>query len=734
MRKIQLFLLFMTVSSLSAQLKGVVIGPDGPLQGASIWNEDQNKGVLTDEKGQFEFVANGDTTSTFIVSYVGFRPFRFQPNAMEKDNPIQITLEPDTFLDEIVVTSGLLPIKRLESTIPVEVYGASFFKQNPTPSLFDGLLNINGIRTQINCSVCYTGDIQINGLAGPYTFVLIDGMPIMSSLSSVYGLNGIPTAMIERVEVVKGPAGTLYGSQAMGGLINVITNLPEKSPKLFVETFSTSWSEHNLDIGFSQKYGEDLFQLIGVNTYFYDTPIDNNTDGFTDLSLQKRVSLFHKLQWKKKHQLAVRFLYEDRWGGEMDWTSDFRGTDQLYGESIYTRRYEIIGQHGDLFSKGVQLQYSYIDHDQNSAYGDTPYLAKDRVGFMQLFKQKQINKHKLLYGSALRYNFYDDNTPATEQADINWLPGIFIEDEFSLHPKHDLLVGLRWDHHQSHKSIWTPRIGYRWNLDDQSRFRLNLGTGFRVVNLFTEDHAALSGARDVILEENLSPERSQSIHLNFSRRFYTTTGWILNWELQGWYTHFDNQILPDYDTNPNQIRYANLNGYSFSKGVSTDLDFRYGNFSGNLGGSLMDVRAKQDGVLFRPVFTENWSAVWALNYRNRKGNLVLDYTGNLYGSMRLPLLGENDPRDEYSPAWSIQNIKASWVINEQWTGYFGIKNLLDWTPAKDAPFLIARSDDPFDRRIDDPVDNPNGLSFDPTYSYAPLQGRRLFIGLRFMIL
>ena len=102
-------------------------------------------------------------------------------------------------------------VSRLESPVPVEVYSPVFFKANPTPSIFESLQNVNGVRPQLNCNVCNTGDIHINGLEGPYTMILIDGMPIVSGLSTVYGLTGIPQALIERMEIVKGPASTLYG-------------------------------------------------------------------------------------------------------------------------------------------------------------------------------------------------------------------------------------------------------------------------------------------------------------------------------------------------------------------------------------------------------------------------------------------------------------------------------------------------------------------------------------------
>ena len=135
-------------------------------------------------------------------------------------------------IDQIVVTSSIKPVSKLESAVPVEVYTPTFLKYNPSPSIFESMENINGVRPQVNCSVCNTGDIHINGLEGAYTMVMIDGMPIVSGLSTVYGLNGIPQSIIERIEIIKGPGSTVYGSEAVAGLINVITKNPTKAPIL----------------------------------------------------------------------------------------------------------------------------------------------------------------------------------------------------------------------------------------------------------------------------------------------------------------------------------------------------------------------------------------------------------------------------------------------------------------------------------------------------------------------
>ena len=210
-------MLFALISQLAwGQITGVITDGQQPIAGASVYIPSESKGTISLPDGRFSLEIFSLQDAELVVSSVGFLPKKIKLTPQRK-NLGTIVLETDKSLDEVIITGNLKPVNRLESTIPVEVYSPAFLQQNPSPNLFEGIQFINGIRPQINCSVCNTGDIHINGLEGPYTFVLIDGMPIVSSLASVYGLNGIPNGMIEKVEIIKGPAGTLYGSQAVGG-------------------------------------------------------------------------------------------------------------------------------------------------------------------------------------------------------------------------------------------------------------------------------------------------------------------------------------------------------------------------------------------------------------------------------------------------------------------------------------------------------------------------------------
>jgi outer membrane receptor for ferrienterochelin and colicins len=722
--------------------------------GATIRTIDSIFTTQCDDRGKFSLILNEG--QSLVITAIGFEKQMVSPG--NKDH-LRIQLNPlQKELDGVVVSGTMRPVKKLDSPVPVEVYTPQFLKKNPSPSIFESLQNVNGVRPQLNCSVCNTGDIHINGLEGPYTMVTIDGMPVVSSLASVYGLFGIPTQLIERVEIVKGPASGLYGAEAIGGLINIITKSPEKAPLFTANLMTTSWLEHNVDIGTKFRLGKKASSLLGINYFNYQNPVDKNNDQFTDVTLQHRISVFDKVSFHRKQNrvatIAGRFFYEDRWGGDMRWNKTFRGGDSLYGESIYTTRWELIGNYQLPIREKMFFSFSATNHDQNSYYGTTQYLGKQKIGFGQLVWDKQAGaQHNLLTGVAVRYTYYDDNSTATKDTltgdnrpDNYSIPGIFLQDEWKLDNKHLLLLGVRYDHHPVHKSIFTPRFAWKWNMKEGQVFRLNAGTGFRVVSLFTEDHAALTGARAVEIVGKIDPEKSFNINANYTR-FFKWKNTTLNIDAAIWYSHFSNQIIADYTTDPNKIIYKNLDGFAGSKGLTVNVELNKGNrFKSLLGMTMQDVSKTETDINGKrvtelPMLTEKWSGTWAITYILPAAGITIDYTGNVYGPMRLPLLSSLDPRPAHSPVWSIQNIQLSRHMSRNVEIFAGVKNLLNWTPAKSTPFIIARSHDPFDKRLEydasgnikSTAENPYALSFDPSYVYAPIQGLRVFAGVRFNV-
>tara|TARA_B110000046_G_scaffold18788_1_gene17921 strand:- start:14234 stop:16438 length:2205 start_codon:yes stop_codon:yes gene_type:complete len=726
------YLLLMSTIIIGQTISGKITTQNGDkIPYANVYLKKTKIGTSSNDQGFYELNNLSKDIYTLIVSSIGYKTKSIKINiTSDKKITRNVTLLEDDSLGEIVISGTLRPVTKTNSPVPVEVYSETFFKKNPTPSIFESLQNVNGVRPQLNCSVCNTGDIHINGLEGPYTFVLIDGMPIVSGLSTVYGLTGIPQALIERVEIVKGPASTLYGSEAVGGIINVITKKPTNAPLLTTDIMASSWGEINTDISMSYKASDKVQGLLGVNYFNFQNRIDNNNDNFTDMTLQNRISIFNKINIERKSNkvftIAGRYVYEDRWGGEMDWERKFRGGNQIYGESIYTNRWETFGTYELPTTENISFQFSVNGHYQDSFYGETSYDAKQLIGFGQLVYNKQLGeKHDLLIGAAYRYTFYDDTTFATlnengieNNPSIIHLPGVFAQDEISLTDRKKLLLGVRWDHNSMHGNIFSPRVNYKWNSRNKSNIvRLSVGNGFRVANVFTEDHAALTGARTVEFDGELDPETSWNANVNYVKKINTENSFI-TLDASAFYTYFNNRILPDYETDPNKIIYANLEGFSVSQGISLNADFLFTNgLSINTGATLMEVSVTENDVKRTQLLTESFSGVWSISYKFNN-DFSIDYTGNLYGPMRLPLLGENDPRDEYSPWFSIQNIQLSKKFNNSWEVYGGVKNLLNFTPAANS--------------INSP-DMPFSDAFDPSYVYASNQGIRAFAGVRYTL-
>jgi outer membrane receptor for ferrienterochelin and colicins len=746
-----IFILFVLASSLAfsqTTLKGKLTNKTESLAFVNVYISELKKGVETDLDGNYilKNIPEGNYTVTY--SFVGFKTEKRKIKIKnQKEVLLNVNLVENNTLDEIIVTGTLKAVSRLETPVPVEIYTAAFLKKNPTSNVFEALQNVNGVRPQLNCNICNTGDIHINGLEGPYTMVTIDGMPIVSGLSTVYGLSGIPNSLIDRIEIVKGPASSLYGSEAVGGLINIITKTPTTAPKFYADYFTTSWLEHNIDLGAKYKIGKNINSLLGINYFNYSNAIDNNNDNFTDVTLQDRISIFNKFNLERKSNkefsIAGRFFYEDRWGGEMQWNKSYRGGSEVYGESIYTARYELLGKYQLPVSENIFASFSYTNHNQNSVYGNTIFLAQQEIAYGQMTWDKKIENHDFLIGTAFRYQYYNDNTIATIASEKTKISSVFVQDEIKLAEKHSVLLGSRYDYNNIHGYIFTPRIAYKWKPTEKSIFRINSGTGFRVVNLFTEEHAALTGSRDVIITEDLKPEKSYNINVNYLKKMTFKNGVHAVIEFSGWYTYFTNQILPDYDTNPDQIIYSNLNGYSKTMGVTGNMDliFPFG-LKTIFGFTILDSKNKRDGIISTPILTEKYSATWGITYDIPKWFVSIDYTGNLYGPMRLPLLGDLDPRKEYSPIWSIQNIQFTYKKFSKFEIYGGVKNLLNWTPNRGNPFIIARANDPFDNNVTFNAngnavatpDNPYALTFDPGYVYGPNQGIRGFIGVRYNLL
>lgn len=733
-----LFLWAVNITFAQYQLSGKVVSGTDAIIGATV--SVSGRSVFTDTLGVFFISGIKDSEIVLKVTTVGFQTFSKKIKLSEKLAEIQIELAPsEHLLDGVVVSGSMKEVSKSESTIAVDIIKPELFGKNASSGLFEGIQMVSGVRPQVNCSICNTGDIHINGMEGPYTAVLVDGMPIVSSLGTVYGLMGIPTGMIERLEVVKGPASTLYGTEAVAGLINIITKNPGKGPKLWAESNLNTWGEAAQDFGIALNKTKVKW-LSGLSFFGFDQTIDKNKDGFTDLSLQKRLSWFNKMTYGKNSngRAALRVLFEDRWGGQTHWNENFRGTDLVYGESIKTKRLEFIGKNA--VTSFFDVNYSLVSHHQDSYYGKTYFQARQDIGFVQGLFRFSKPSGSYLFGLPMKYTFYDDNTAVTATMPQRLFnPAVFMQYEKELSTSLKILAAYRVDYFSNKKWVQSPRIALKYqSVNRLNNLRLNYGNGFRWVNVFSEDHAALTGARTVYITENLRPERSHNISINFERKFPLKSSFF-GLDITAFYSYFSNKIMPDYDTHPEKIFYNNLPGYLDSKGLSLSIDFSHNSgFRASGSMSFLDIRNHENNKWIRPVLAEKASGTGLVSYKFGRLKTTVDYTLNWLSSMRLPLQGPTDPRPEYSSFTQIHNLQITKMTSKNLEFFAGIKNLLNFLPYRNIPFLIANASDPFDKQVvfdqngiaQPTAQNSYGLTFDPSYVYASLQGRRLFGGFR----
>ena len=254
----------------------------------------------------------------------------------------------------------------------------------------------------------------------------------------------------------------------------------------------------------------------------------------------------------------------------------------------------------------------------------------------------------------------------------------------------------------------------KYNPQTYTTFRLNAGTGFRLVNLFTEDHAFLTGSREVLVVEDLRPEESYNVNLNANHIFSLarSTGTI---DVDAFYTYFTNKITPDYDVDPNQIIYANLDGFSVSRGLAFHIQQNFDiPLSLKAGGTFLEVYSvNENNIKENELFAPSFTGVFSLSYNWQKINTSVDWNAKVTGPMFLPTFPAPFERAEISPWFSQHHLQVKKIFSDELSVYIGVKNVFNYT--QDSPIVDW--------------ENPFGDNFDTSYAYGPLQSRRLLFGL-----
>ena len=348
------------------------------LAGITIAIKGTTFGTATDATGHYFLKNLKQKSVTLVMRGLGYlSQERVIEVAPDKVIEVNFEAEPDNIsIDEVVVSSNRqATLRRLAPTL-VTVLDSKLFESANATNLAQGLIFQPGVRVENNCQNCGFNQVRINGLDGRYSQILIDSRPIMSALAGVYGLEQIPTNMIERVEVVRGGGSALFGSSAIAGVINIITKEPQRNSFTFNESMGFSGFkdlDNNLSFNGSLVSDDNRAGAMVFAQARYRKEHDVNGDGYSELGRLDSRSLGFRgyLRPSDYTRLTgeVHTFSEARRGGDhIDWPEQVAGVAESIRHSIYSGNLKFDGYSED-YKHHYQLYTSAQHITRNSYYG-----------------------------------------------------------------------------------------------------------------------------------------------------------------------------------------------------------------------------------------------------------------------------------------------------------------------------------------------------------------------------
>lgn len=561
-------------------IQGTVATTGGePLPNASIVIERTTLGASSNEDGAFKLESVPAGRHTLEIRMVGFQPLRLTVEVLaNRDVTIEAVLHEDNLnLSEVVVSATRYGVDRKKAPVIVNVLSPRIFNATQSVAMSETLNFQPGVRVETNCQNCGFSQVRLNGLEGAYSQILINSRPVFSALNSVYGLDQIPTSMVDRIEVVRSGGSALFGSNAIAGTINVITKDPVENTWEIGNNISliggSSWDN---TINFNASIVEEDLQS-GVTFYGMNRnrqAYDANGDGFSEVTKLRNNTFGGKafLNPTELNRLTLDLsaMNEFRRGGDRlhlsphftDITEQLEHTMLMGGLTFdqYSRDYAnkfsvyISGQGGKRNSYYGGLAGSTDPIDSliaANSYGTTDDLSL--VGGMQF--TRNFDNDVFTTGTEYQHNNTQDEIAGydrlVDQRTNNF--GVYAQYEWKPSAKLTTLLGARYDHvmvdgryhlrdldRRSDVSTgaFSPRLTILYNLSDDLQFRGGYARGFRAPQAFNEDmHVSSVRGEQVftMISDSLDTEYSNAYtaSLNYTRNFGNTQ---INLLLEGFLT------------------------------------------------------------------------------------------------------------------------------------------------------------------------------------------------------
>ncbi len=690
------------LAAASPQLTGQVIDVETgrPIRDANIRVIETDQVVGTDKHGFFSLADLPAGIYRLIVTHIAYdRSDTLVVTAPGADN-LRIKLTPAPWVLNDVVTTGTRSPHLLKNVpVETEVITQRDFQRTGAKSVDEALVSSIGISvTQGGLS---GSEATVRGVEGDRVLVLVDGERAVGRVKGAIDLSQYALTNVEKIEIVKGTGSTLYGSEAIGGVINIITRKPnsqELKGDLYFDYGSHTSFNPSADLSFGR--GRTTFNLGGryYNTDGFDldesTPHTNGQDAVKRLNLHGKTRTVLGDRWSMTS--SARYMREKR-----DWVesevvalNELRDTTYTYDDEETNNRYEgslsFDYLSGDRYSMKFRLFGTYYDHDFNK-YGDGYWidtsLTEDLYYDLTYTSNYVIGpSHVATYGLEYIYQDLDSDELIDEKKADRSYAG-YLQYEHSPFEGFSFLPGLRYEHHSSFGDHLNPSFNAMWAVSERLKLRGFVGRGFRAPSIkqqfFVFDHTAAGYIvyGGSVLGNDLEPETSvnSSVSAEFS---YGTIGLH---RITYFYNHLEDLIefvLLDFSDGYWRGRYVYDNvERAITQGVewesrvrlSSAVDFQFSYnylYSRDLGtGSKLVNRPDHTVKVFLTGFYEKYgvgASFWG-DYASRKLWVARSNTGG------------NEGEPEYAPHRTTLNVNFFKRFGSDLETFLRMENLLDET-------------------------------------------------------
>lgn len=562
-----------TIQQSLAQNSGTINGTitdkkNNPIVGATILLERTTFGAVTDEAGVFSITNIPQGRYTLAVRAIGYQPDTWEVTVEngQTSTLIESLHEDNLSLNEVVVSATRYGVNRKEAPVVVNVVGPRIFNATQSVAMSESLNFQPGVRVETNCQNCGFSQVRLNGLEGGYSQILINSRSVFSALNSVYGLDQIPTSMIDRIEVVRSGGSALYGSNAIAGTINVITKEPvENNWQVASSNALIDGQKWDNTVDFNASIVEEDL-MSGVTFYGMNRvrqAYDANGDGFTEMTKLHNTTFGAKAFYRPTEYnnitMDLSAINEFRRGGDrLDLAPHFTDiTEQLDHKTFMG------GLTYDQYSKDYKHKFSLYGSGQGtkreSFYGGLVGSTDPRDSI--LAANAYGNTQDLAWVAGMQYTKTFENdvfTAGVEHQHNNTIDkiagynrvvdqksnsmGVYAQYEWKPIKAFTALVGARFDHvdidgryslqnlnrtSQVNTSSFSPRFTILYNFTEELQFRGGYARGFRAPQAFNEDmHVSSVGGEQVfvLLSDNLKTEYANAYtgSLNYTTNFGNT--------------------------------------------------------------------------------------------------------------------------------------------------------------------------------------------------------------------